>query len=284
MPELPEVETVRRGLQMTLPGRRIQRVELFRPDLRVPFSERMAERLEGRRFTDIVRRSKYLLMHMDGLDVILAHLGMTGTFLVRPLSNGAPQKHTHLRWVLDDGQEVIYHDPRRFGLIVLLPSTELSSHPLLTVLGPEPLEEGFSPDYLAEQLSRRKGPIKPALMDASLVVGVGNIYASEALFRAGIHPATPAHRCAKKAGELVTHIRAVLMEAIASGGSTLRDYATAEGSPGYFQHHFSVYGKAGNSCEKCDSTIEKITQAGRTSFFCPQCQMLKVKKFRGKKR
>ncbi len=284
MPELPEVETVRRGLQMTLPGRRIQQVELFRTDLRVPFSEGMAPRLEGRRFTEIVRRSKYLLMHTDGPDVILAHLGMTGTFLVRPLSNGAPQKHTHLRLVLDDGQEVIYHDPRRFGLIILVPATELPAHALLTVLGPEPLEEGFTPDYLAEQLMRRKGPIKPALMDAALVVGVGNIYASEALFRAGIHPATPAHHCAARAGALVTHIRAVLTEAIASGGSTLRDYATSEGSPGYFQHHFSVYGKAGNPCEKCHSAVEKIVQAGRSSFFCPQCQSLKVKKFHRKKR
>ena len=284
MPELPEVETVCRGLQRSLKGRRIQRVELFRPDLRVPFSDRMAERLEGRVITDIVRRSKYLLVHMDGPDVMLGHLGMTGTFIVRPLSNAAPHKHVHVRMVMDDAQEVIYHDPRRFGLILLIPRAELETHPLLAELGPEPLEADFTPAYLAEQLSRRKGPIKTALMDAHLVVGVGNIYASEALFRAGLHPATPAHVCAAKADTLHAHIRAVLQEAIASGGSTLRDYATSEGSPGYFQHHFSVYGKAGKPCEKCDSPIEKLVQAGRSSFFCPDCQILKVKKIHTKKR
>jgi formamidopyrimidine-DNA glycosylase len=284
MPELPEVETVCRGLQRSLIGRRIQQVELFRPDLRVPFSERMKERLEGRIITAIVRRSKYLLIHMEGPDVMLGHLGMTGTFIVRPLSNVAPHKHVHVRMVIDDGQEMIYHDPRRFGLILLIPKGELDAHPLLAELGPEPLESDFTSAYLAEQLGRRKGPIKPALMDAHLVVGVGNIYASEALFRAGLHPATPADQCVPHAGALVTHIRAVLEEAIISGGSTLRDYATSEGSPGYFQHHFSVYGKAGKPCDKCASPIEKLVQAGRPSFFCPNCQLLKMKKNRTKKR
>jgi formamidopyrimidine-DNA glycosylase len=284
MPELPEVETVRRGLQMVLPGQKILQVELFRPDLRVPFSPGMVDRLTGRRFTRVLRRSKYLIMETDGPDLILAHLGMTGTFLVRPLSNVAPHKHTHLRLVLDAGNELIYHDPRRFGLILLVPQQEVAQHPLLAALGPEPLLDDFTPEYLASQLMRRKGPIKPALMDASLVVGVGNIYASEVLFRACIHPATPACHCVDHAATLVQHTRDVLREAIASGGSTLRDYATSEGSPGYFQHHFAVYGKAGKPCEMCQTRIEKMVQCGRASFFCPSCQSIKVKNSRTKKR
>ncbi|MBY0356022.1 MAG: bifunctional DNA-formamidopyrimidine glycosylase/DNA-(apurinic or apyrimidinic site) lyase [Rickettsiales bacterium] len=275
MPELPEVETVCRGLQTALVSKRISQLELFRPDLRVPFTPNMAQCVQGRTFTSIVRRSKYLLMHMDGPDVILAHLGMSGSFTVRPLSNAAPQKHEHVKFTLNDGHEMIYHDPRRFGLMLLIPAAGLDAHPLLSVLGPEPLEAGFHAKYLATALSRRSGPIKPALMDASVVVGVGNIYASEALFRCGLHPSTPAKNCILQAASLVKNIRSVLQEAIASGGSTLKDYTSVDGMSGYFQHHFSVYGKAGKPCEICGSAIEKIVQGGRSSFFCPSCQRLK---------
>lgn len=284
MPELPEVETVARMLRQSLMGKRIARLDLFRPDLRVPFSEGMAERLQNRQFTNIVRRSKYLVMSLDGPEVILAHLGMSGSFSVHQQTNAAVQKHTHWRALLQEGGAVHYHDPRRFGLILLVPQVELASHPLLTSLGPEPLESSFSEDYLRSALALRKTPIKAALMDASLVVGIGNIYASETLFRAGIHPLTPAHLCIEAAPLLITHARNVLQEAIASGGSTLRDYANPEGASGYFQHHFSVYGKAQQPCEKCTTPIEKLVIAGRSSFFCPSCQILKKKKFRPKKR
>lgn len=222
MPELPEVETVRRSLEATIPGRRIEAVELYRPDLRVPFPEQMSERLVGRRFGAIRRRSKYLLMETDGPETLLAHLGMSGSFLVRQQGKHPVKPHIHVRMTLEGGQELIYHDPRRFGLILLVPNGELAAHPLLSSLGPEPLEEGFTAAYLAQALAKRKGPIKPALMDASLVVGVGNIYASEALYRAGIHPQIPANQCIAQSQLLVENIRAVLLDAIASGGSTLR--------------------------------------------------------------
>ena len=279
MPELPEVETVRRGLAATLPKHRIEKVTLNRADLRVPFPKNMAKRLEGRLFTEIERRSKYLLMHTDGPEVLLAHLGMSGSFVVRKKGSAAARKHDHVVISLDNGTELVYHDPRRFGLMELLPKDGLQDAPLLMNLGPEPLLKAFSPDYLRKALLRRKGPVKPALMDAKLVVGVGNIYACEALFRIGMHPTTLAPKAAEQAEKLVEAIRTVLKEAIESGGSTLRDYTGATGKGGYFQHFFYVYGRNGKPCRVCETPIEKTVMAGRGTFFCPHCQALpKVKK------
>lgn len=167
---------------------------------------------------------------------------------------------------------MVFNDARRFGLMTLAEASALGTHPLFAALGPEPFSDMFSPAYLAEKLAQRRGPVKPVLMDQALVVGVGNIYASEALFRAGLHPQTPAHRCAPHAPALVEQVRAVLQEAIASGGSTLRDYAKASGESGYFQHKFQVYGREGAPCHACHSPVARITQAGRSTFFCPTCQ------------
>lgn len=272
MPELPEVETVRRGLDAALKGRTVAHVQLMRPDLRRPFPEGFAARLAGRRIQGVERRAKYLLFRLEGGMVLLAHLGMSGCFSVRHEPPEKPGRHDHVLFIFTDGGALVFTDPRRFGLMDLLTVQALARHPLLAHLGPEPLEKPFSAAYLKAQLVRRSGPVKTALMDQRLVVGVGNIYASEALFAAGIDPRLPACEAAASAGKLAAAIRAVLRAAIASGGSSLRDFLQADGRPGYFQHRFRVYGREGNPCFSCGSTILSLRQAGRSTFCCPVCQ------------
>jgi formamidopyrimidine-DNA glycosylase len=271
MPELPEVETVRRALEQSVQGAIIGNVMLRRKDLRVPFPPGFAKALCGQRIASVRRRAKYLLLELENGQVWLAHLGMSGRFSV-----GAPAKehdrHDHVVVQLQDGRELIYNDARRFGLMAICPRDALAQHPLLAGLGPEPLDDAFSPAYLEAALLRRSGPVKPALMDQALVVGVGNIYASEALFLAGIHPQASARDAAAHAPALVRHIRHVLQAAIASGGSSLRDFFQLSGETGYFQHQFQVYGRQGKPCFSCKSAIETLRQAGRSSFFCPHCQ------------
>lgn len=271
MPELPEVETVRRGLESALTGASIHKVLMRRRDLRMPFPKDFAEMLRGRHIKAVERRAKYLLFRLDSGDVIIAHLGMTGRFSV-----GRPPKkytaHDHVIFHLRDGRCAIYNDTRRFGLMALAKSEDLGAHPLLRHLGPEPLNKAFSPSYLEGALAGRKGSIKPVLMDQKLVVGVGNIYASEALFLAGIDPRKPAYKVQKKSPEIIRSIRTVLRAAIASGGSSLRDFLHVSGEAGYFQHRFKVYDRNGEPCVECGAPIQSIRQAGRTTFFCQRCQ------------
>lgn len=281
MPELPEVETVRTGLEKQVKGLVIEAVKLHRKDIRFPFPPRFAERLTGAKIKQVKRRAKYLLLELDTKETLIIHLGMSGRLLVRKQGAFAHQKHDHVEMKLSKGKEIVFNDARRFGLMDLAETAEIKSHPLFAHLGPEPLEEGFSPAYLAQQLQRRNAAIKPVLMMQEVVVGVGNIYASEALFRLGIHPETPAQFCAAKAGEIIAAIRVVLSAAIESGGSTLRNYARESGEMGYFQHQFQVYGRAGKPCFACNSDILQMVQAGRSTFHCPACQPLKGNRLKG---
>jgi len=272
MPELPEVETIRAGLAGHICGARISGVEVRRRDLRQPVPGNLESEMKGKRILAVTRRAKYLLLHLEGGNVCILHLGMSGRLILRAQGAYPPQKHDHVLLTLEDGREIIFNDARRFGLLLLTREEELLVHPLLRCLGPEPFSPAFSGDYLAQKLRERKGAIKPVLMDQALVVGVGNIYACEALFRAQLHPATPASQCAQKAKQLVNAIRDVLQEAIASGGSTLRDYAKASGESGYFQHKFRVYAREKASCVACHTPIARMVQGGRSTFFCPHCQ------------
>jgi formamidopyrimidine-DNA glycosylase len=272
MPELPEVETVRTGLAQAITGSRMTQVTLRREGLRVPFPPDLAQMLTGRTIRGITRRAKYLLFSFDSEAVLLAHLGMSGNFRVDAKAPKQYGTHDHAVFHLHDGRVLIYNDPRRFGVITLTDSANQHAHPMLAHLGPEPLEEGFTPAYLRTALAARSGAIKPTLMDQQLVVGVGNIYASEALFHARISPLHPAREVAGKAPAMVTAIQAVLRDAIASGGSSLRDFLHVSGEAGYFQHHFHVYDREGEPCSRCKTPISALTQAGRSTYFCSKCQ------------
>jgi formamidopyrimidine-DNA glycosylase len=280
VPELPEVETVRRGLEPVLSGRRIARAEVRRPDLRWPFPPRMAARLGGARVTALRRRSKYLLADLDRGETLIVHLGMTGRMLVSGTVLGAffhehpaPQKHDHVVLHLEDGARVTFNDARRFGAMDLWPTGALESHRLLAGLGPEPLGNGFDGLYLAGRLDGRGTAVKAVLVDQRTVAGLGNIYVCEALWRARLSPMRLARDVtAAEADALVGAVRDVLAEAIAAGGSSLRDYRQADGELGYFQHSFAVYGREGEPCPRCGGPIARAVQSGRSSFHCPACQ------------
>lgn len=282
MPELPEVETVRRGMEPAMTGIRIARAEVRRDGLRWPFPPGMAERLTGATVTGLRRRSKYILGDLDTGEVFLLHLGMSGRILISgdPLGqfvhdHPATEKHDHVVLHMGNGARVTLNDARRFGAMDLIPAGGEGAHMLLAGLGPEPLGNGFDETYLVAALKGRNTPIKSALLDQRIVAGLGNIYVCEALFRAGIHPA---RRCrnisARRIASLVPIVRDVLTEAIAAGGSSLRDYRQADGELGYFQHTFRAYGREGLPCvtEGCTDTVHRIVQSGRSSFYCPTCQ------------
>jgi formamidopyrimidine-DNA glycosylase len=271
VPELPEVETVRRGLAAKLEGRRLARVELRRPDLRIPFPPDFAARLEGRRVEHVGRRAKYLLLRLDDGTVLIAHLGMSGRMLVTPAPAPAPGRHDHVLIETDDGTAVTFQDHRRFGLMTLCDGEDLEAHPLLRDLGPEPLGNDFNGPGLSAALAGRRTPIKAALLDQRIVAGIGNIYACEALYRARISPRRLARSVAgARAERLVVAVRAVLEDAIAAGGSSLRDYVQADGELGYFQHSWAVYGREGEPCPDCacDGAVRRIAQGGRSTFYC----------------
>ncbi len=275
MPELPEVETTRRGLLQCVNATRIVAVQVRRYDLRTPIPRHLAATLSGRTITDVRRRAKYLLIDVEKekkTGVLLVHLGMSGSFIVVNAANYTPKTHDHVLITLQNGQIMVFHDPRRFGRIDWLNVGEEKTHALFANLGPEPFSEAFDAPYLAEALRRRTGPIKPVLMDQKLVVGVGNIYASESLYLSGIKPQKPAHECAQQSAVIIDAIRTTLSAAIASGGSTLRDYVGVQNEGGYFQHYFSVYGRGGMACDRCDETIQSSVQAGRTTYWCAKCQ------------
>jgi formamidopyrimidine-DNA glycosylase len=281
MPELPEVETVRRGLAPLMEGRRIERADVNRPDLRWPLPPTLAETLTGARVERLRRRSKYILADLDRGQTVILHLGMSGRILVSgavlgdfALPQAAADKHDHVVLHIEGGARVTFNDARRFGMIDIAPTEAVEAHWLLTGIGPEPLGNGFDEGYLAGVLKGRATPVKAALLDQRLIAGLGNIYVSEVLHRAGIHPARAAGRISSaRAASMVPIIRQVLDEAIAAGGSTLRDYRQADGELGYFQHAFRVYGREGEPCPNgCGHTIRRIVQSGRSSFYCPSCQ------------
>ena len=282
MPELPEVETVRRGLVPVVEGHVIARARVNRPDLRWPFPRDMAARLTGARVLALRRRSKYLLADLDRGETLLVHLGMSGRMLVSGAPVGrfvhahpAPEKHDHVILDMAGGARITFNDPRRFGAMDLMPTAAAETHPLLARLGPEPLGNAFHEGHLAAALAGRRTPVKSALLDQRIVAGLGNIYVCEALYRARISPRRLARNLgARRVSRLVPAIREVLRDAIAAGGSSLRDFRHANGELGYFQHTFDVYGREGATCrtEGCGATIARVVQSGRSSFYCPRCQ------------
>lgn len=277
MPELPEVETVRRGIAPVLLGRRLVRVLQRRPDLRVPLPEDMAGRLAGRKVVAVNRRAKFLLIDLDDGATLIIHLGMSGKFVILKGAAGAPDRfapHDHVVFDTDGGDRLVFNDPRRFGLMELAATGDLDKVRWFRGLGPEPLGNEFSAAVLSDSLRGRRTSIKAALLDQKVVAGLGNIYVSEALFRSGISPRRSAHTIpGRRAERLVPAIREVLEAAIRAGGSTLRDYVQADGALGYFQHQFLVYGREGQACAAgCGGTIARIVQAGRSTFFCGNCQ------------
>lgn len=278
MPELPEVETVCRGLEPVLSGQVVVKADVRRRDLRRPFPKDLKTRIESAQVTHITRRAKYILAHLDNDLVLVIHLGMSGR-IVFQARDYKPQTHDHFIMHLKNGQQIVLNDPRRFGLVDLVAAADLESHALFAHLGPEPLSNAFSGRALAQALRGRKTAIKLAIMDQRIVVGVGNIYASEALFQAGIDPAAMAGTVApERLEDLAAAIRTVLRKAIGAGGSTLRDHRQANGEPGYFQHNFIVYDRENEPCPRCQKAgrkkarIERIIQGGRSSFYCPHCQ------------
>ena len=282
MPELPEVETVKEGIAPAMAGKVIEKAEVNRPDLRWPFPDNMAARLNGKRVLGLRRRSKYILVDLESGETLLIHLGMSGRMLVSGVTIGefhhphpTPAKHYHVVFHMEGGARITFNDARRFGAMDLMPTAAQEDHWLIRDIGPEPLSNAFNEAYLIERLKGRNTPIKSALLDQRIVAGLGNIYVCEVLFSAGIHPARKAGKIsAARAASLVPLIRQVLSEAIAAGGSSLRDYRQSDGELGYFQHVFQVYDREGETCvtPDCGKTIRRIVQSGRSSFFCPQCQ------------
>ncbi|MAQ45880.1 MAG: DNA-formamidopyrimidine glycosylase [Confluentimicrobium sp.] len=282
MPELPEVETVRRGLLPAMEDHVISATEIRREGLRWPFPEGMCRRLTGARVHRLRRRSKYLLADLSTGETLLIHLGMSGRMMVSGLATArfvhdhpAPQKHDHVVLHMSNGARVTFNDPRRFGAMDLMATERAGEHMLLRNLGPEPLGNQFDGPYLADRLAGRATPIKSALLDQRIVAGLGNIYVCEVLHRAGISPRRKAGNLSRdRAAALVPIIREVLQEAILAGGSSLRDYRQADGDLGYFQHTFRVYGREGAPCvtPECTGQVQRIVQSGRSSFFCGHCQ------------
>lgn len=297
MPELPEVETVMRGLAAVLEGHRITEVEQRRPDLRFPFPDNLVRRVEGRRVLSFRRRAKYMLVRLEGGESLLIHLGMSGRMVARQAGepavprqgpqglasdarghNAPPEAHEHLVLATEHGWRVGFVDPRRFGSVDLVATAEEDRHRLLRGLGPEPLDDAFTAAVLSAALAGKLTPIKTALLDQSVVAGLGNIYVCEALYRAGVSPRRLAHSVAgARAARLVPAIKAVLAESIGAGGSSLRDYVRADGELGRFQDRFAVYGREHEPCPDCPGVppcqgIGRIVQAGRSTFFCPRRQ------------
>ncbi|HET8897805.1 MAG TPA: bifunctional DNA-formamidopyrimidine glycosylase/DNA-(apurinic or apyrimidinic site) lyase [Rhodanobacteraceae bacterium] len=269
MPELPEVETTRRGIAPHLQGHRIERVLLRRADLRWPIPAAIRRALPGQTIVAVERRAKYLLLHAQS-GAALLHLGMSGSLRVLE-AEWPPGPHDHYDWLLDSGRVLRFNDPRRFGCLLWQPRGRV--HPLLAGLGPEPLSDAFDGDVLWVAAQGRRAAVKRFLMDQAVVVGVGNIYASEALFAAGIHPARPAGRVSRaRYGLLATAVKGILTRAIERGGTTLRDFIAPDGAPGYFEQELQVYGRTGEPCRQCGAPIRQQLLGQRSTFYCPRCQ------------
>jgi len=273
MPELPEVETVRRGLEPVMTDQRIAHAGVHREGLRWPFPQNMVARLEGQRIERLRRRAKYILADLDGGESLIIHLGMSGRMLI---SDGdALIKHDHVVLDMENGKRIAFNDPRRFGMMDLCATDQLGDHRMFKGMGPEPLGNSFDAEYLGERLKGRKVSIKSALLDQKIVAGLGNIYVCEALWRTGIAPTQKGGDVGGERVELlVSTIRDVLRAALVAGGSSLKDYRQADGELGYFQHSFAVYGREGEPCktEGCGANIARIAQSGRSTFYCPTCQ------------
>ena len=282
MPELPEVETVRRGLREAMEGATITDVTVRRGDLRFALQDDFVARLTGQRVTSLARRAKYLLADLSSGDVLVIHLGMSGSLrLGAALPAGRDARHDHIRFQLSGGTTIVFNDPRRFGAMKVISRIALADDPMLCGLGPEPLGNAFDAAALAQSCAGRKTSLKAALLDQRVVAGLGNIYVCEALARARLSPQREAASLSRRDGgpsrqaaRLVDSIRSVLNEAIAAGGSSLRDHRQASGDPGYFQHNFTVYGREGEPCLRpgCGGRVERLVQNGRSSFWCPRCQ------------
>jgi formamidopyrimidine-DNA glycosylase len=279
MPELPEVETVMRGLATLLDGQTLAWAETRREGMRWPFPPGLAARLTGARVESFRRRGKYMLMRISGGDSVLIHLGMSGRMVARPAgANAPPPAHEHLLLVTTAGTRIGFSDPRRFGSVDLVRTEAEDAHKLLAGMGPEPLEEAFTPGVLAQALAGKRTPIKAALLDQRVVAGLGNIYVAEALYRSGISPRRLAQTVpGARAERLVPAIKAVLQDAIDAGGSSLRDYVQSDGELGHFQDRFSVYDREGAPCPLCPGPpgcggVSRIVQSGRSTFFCARTQ------------
>ena len=282
MPELPEVETIMRGISPFLEGATIKRIKLNRADLRWPFPENFTSRLKEAKVLNLRRRSKYILIDLNTGETLLIHLGMSGKILVSDSKIGnyfyESSKgfcHDHVIFELNDGTKLTYNDPRRFGAMDLTKTNHVNNHKFLEKLGPEPLGNNFNSDYLKTELSKKESPIKNVLLHQSVIAGLGNIYVCEALFMSGILPMKKASKISKnKCEELVRNIRTVLMSAIEAGGSSLKDFTDIQGNSGYFQFEFYVYGRENKYCKtiNCNNKIKRISQSGRSSFYCPLCQ------------
>lgn len=278
MPELPEVETVRRGLVPRMVGRKVVRLLQHRRDLRVPLPTQFARKVEGRTVRAIDRRAKYLLIRLDNDQTLIVHLGMSGRMTLHDAASAAQHpfdRHDHVVFETDEGWQVRFNDARRFGLMLLVADAALQKHKLFKGLGPEPLGSDFDGAALAARLKGRRTPIKTALLDQKTLVGVGNIYACEALFLAGISPRRSSHTVqGERAERLVAAIKKVLLRSIEDGGSTLRDHAQPDGELGYFQTRFNVYDRAGIACPTrgCGRTVRRLVQSGRSTFYCAHCQ------------
>lgn len=286
MPELPEVETVRRGLEPVMAGRTVLKAENRRPDLRFPFPDRFAERLTGMRIERLDRRAKYLLFRLCSGETLLAHLGMSGRFTIHleketekpgdfAYAPGTSDKHDHVIFEMQGGARIIFNDPRRFGFMTLFPTDKEDELPFLAGLGPEPIANEFNGPFLRERVKGKKTPLKAALLDQRLVAGLGNIYVCEALYHARLSPRRLAGTLGQqRADRLALAVRQVIAAAIEAGGSSLKDFASADGELGYFQHSFQVYGREGEPClaPDCTGTVQRIVQSARSTFFCPTCQ------------
>ena len=296
MPELPEVETVRRGLAPVMENASVERLELRRADLRFPFPDNFAKIVTGQKIISVGRRAKYLLVDLEDGNVIIMHLGMSGSFLIveeqnkdRPgefhYEKTRIKAHDHVIFHLSTksgrSAKVIYNDPRRFGFMLMTPRSELDAHPTFVGMGPEPVGNSLSAEVLAEKLAGKKAPLKAALLDQRIIAGLGNIYVCEALWRSQLSPKREARTLVLKSGKpsqrlsrLTDNIRAVIADAIEAGGSSLRDHASTDGTLGYFQHSFAAYDREGEDCRHgdCIGTIGRIVQSGRSTFYCPKCQ------------
>lgn len=274
MPELPEVETVLRGLEPITKGANICDAKITRPNLRYPFPQNFMNRLKNAEITHLKRRAKHIILELNSGESLIIHLGMSGR--IKILCQQEPlNKHDHVILKLSNGKELRYHDPRRFGFMDLVPTSEINNYKAFKNLGPEPFSSQFNAEYLLKASSQRKTNIKNFLLDQNIIAGLGNIYVCEVLFLTKTHPAMPsAHITKPLASTLVSTIQTVLNEAIRVGGSTLKDHAQPNGEMGYFQHQFKVYGKEGKSCATCSEKIARISQSGRSTFFCPNCQAL----------
>lgn len=279
MPELPEVETVCRGIANKIDQKNITRIDLRRPNLRFVIPADLPPTAKNQKVIRIHRRNKYALIDLDNNITIMIHLGMSGRILFHDTPEFKIEKHDHVLFYIDDGSVMILNDPRRFGMVDMIATDQLNTHRLIKNIGFDPFDDALTAQWLFDKFKGKKTTMKAALLDQRIIAGLGNIYVCEALFRTHIHPATPAGTLKKKTiVELLAHVRAVLSEAIDAGGSSLKDYVQTTGELGYFQKEFQVYGRTDQPCVVCQTPIERIVQSGRSSFFCPICQSINLKR------